>query len=364
MKSCRLLTSSPLIALVAAMSAHPVHAQNPGATGTVVSGRVVVQVFVRLSDEETMYAPIAGLGLGFLRSPQDTAMAVTDASGSAIILLSPGKYRLVSLAPTRWKGATYTWSVPVVVQPFMSYIDLRRKEATVVGARAAVAPPAGSRVQPAIDPPQVLSTVAQQASTPTTTAGASVPATYAPVVSGLVPQSGLERSRSAGFYLGLGLEGDGMVANESGSTTESGGGVGLVLGYGFSKRFSLYGELSGATMQTADASGNYALAHVDLGTRVHFRAGPNALVPFLQLGLTGRAVAADFGDFSASANGGGISFGGGLNAHISPSAGFSAAVTWTYGNFDQVQVGNWTYSGYSINMTSARLHLGMVWFPN
>jgi hypothetical protein len=359
-----MLAPSARFALVAAVLAHSVHAQKPGATGTVVSGRVVVQVFVRLSDEETMYAPVAGLGLGFLRSPQDTAMAVTDASGSAIILLSPGKYRLVSLAPTRWKGATYTWSVPVVVQPFMSYIDLRRKEATVLGARATVAPPAGSRVQPAIDPPQVLSTFAQQASTATTPAGAYVPATYTPVVSGLVAQSGLERSRSAGFYAGLGLEGDGIAANESGSTTESGAGVGLVLGYSFSKRFSLYGELSAARMEMADGGGTYALGHVDLGTRVHFRAGPNILVPFLQFGLSRRAVAADFGNLSSSASGGGFSFGGGLNTHISPSAAFSTVVTWTIGNLDQVQVGTWTSTGYSINMTSARLQLGMVWFPN
>ena len=364
MKGSRLLTSSALVTLASAILVHAVEAQKPGATGTVVNGRVVVQVFVTLSDAETVYSPVAGLGLGFFRSPRDTAFTVTDASGSATILLPPGDYRLVSLSPIRWKGATYTWSVPVVVQPHMSYIDLRRKEATV-SAPAVAATRERSRVQPAVDPPQVVSAPVQQASTPAPVASSSVPApaTYAQESSRMVVQSAVERSRSTGFYFGLGLEGDGILANESGSTSESGGGLGLVLGYGFSRRFSLYGELSGATMESADGSGTYALAHADLGTRVHFRAGAGTVVPFLQVGLSGRAVAANLGDYNASGRGGGVSAGGGLNVHISPSAAFSGAVTWTSGNFDRWQAGNWTYSGYSIGATSARLHLGMVWFP-
>jgi hypothetical protein len=383
-KVSRLLASSALVTLASAILVHAVDAQKPGATGTVVNGRVVVQVFVSLSDDETAYSPVAGLGLGFFRSPRDTAFTVTDGSGSATILLPPGNYRLASLSPIRWKGATYMWSVPVVVQPYMSYIDLRRKEA-IVSRPAVAATRERSRVQPAIDPPQVVSAPAQQVSTPAPVAATpapvaatpapiaptsapvaptSVPATYAQESSRMVVQQpAMQRSRSTGFYFGLGLEGDGILANESGSTSESGGGLGLVLGYGFTRRFSLYSELSGATMQSADGSGSYSLAHADLGTRVHFRAGAGTVVPFLQVGLSGRAVAANLGDYNASGRGGGVSAGGGLNVHISPAAAFSGAVTWTTGNFDKWQAGNWTYSGYSIGATSARLHLGMVWFP-
>jgi hypothetical protein len=351
-----------LVTLASATVVRAVDAQKPGATGTVVNGRVVVQVFVTLSDDETLYSPVAGLGLGFFQSPKDTAFTVTDGSGSAIILLPPGNYRLVSLSPTRWKGTTYAWSVPVVVQPYMKYIDLRRKEATVSATAVTAAPREPSRVQPAIDPPQVLATAAEQRSTQTTVAAAPAPVAYVDQGSRIV-QSAVERSRSTGFYLGLGLEGNGLVPNESGSMSESGGGLGLVLGYGFGKRFSLYAEMSGATMEYADGSGSYALAHADLGTRVHFRAGPNVVVPFLQVGLSGRTMAVDFNDFSGSGSGGGISLGGGLNAHLSPSAAFSATMTWTVGKFDR-WAGNWSDPGYSMDATSARLHLGMVWFPN
>jgi hypothetical protein len=352
------------MSLASATFVRAVDAQKPGATGTVVNGRVVVQVFVTLSDDETLYSPVAGLGLGFIRSPRDTTFTVTDGSGSAIVLLPPGNYRLVSGSPTRWKGATYAWSVPVVVQPYMSAINLRRKEAAVSAPAVAAAPPERSRVQPTIDPPQVLSTPAQQLPTTPTAPASPAPVAHVEQGSRVVVPSGIERSRSTGFYLGLGLEGNGLLPKERGSTSESGGGLGVVLGYGLGRRFSLYAEMSGATMEYADGSGSYALAHADLGTRLHFRAGPNAVVPFLQVGLSGRTMAVDFNDFSGSGSGGGISFGGGLNAHLSPSAAFSAAMTWTVGNFDR-WAGNWSYpGGYSMNATSARLHLGMVWFPN
>ena len=95
---------SAVLSLSAAFASLPLHAQTAGATGTTVNGRVVVQVFVTLSDDQTMYHPVAGLPLGFTRSARDTAIAVTDRSGSATILLQPGQYRVVSLMPTQWKG--------------------------------------------------------------------------------------------------------------------------------------------------------------------------------------------------------------------------------------------------------------------
>jgi hypothetical protein len=45
---------SAVLSLSAAVASQPVHAQAVGTTGTTVNGRVVVQVFVTLSDEATM----------------------------------------------------------------------------------------------------------------------------------------------------------------------------------------------------------------------------------------------------------------------------------------------------------------------
>lgn len=103
---------------------------------------------------------------------------------------------------------------------------------------------------------------------------------------------------------------------------------------------------------------------MDLGARVHFRAGPNVVVPFLQSGLAGRAVAADVNGSTVSGSGGGLSLGGGLNAHFTPSVAFSGAVMWTVGTFDTFRVDNQTVAGSSIDATTARVHLGIIWFPH
>src|SRR5262245_10391905 len=76
---------STLLALSTAFAALPLQGQVGGA-GSVVNGRVVVQVFVTLSDDATPYHPVSGLPLGFIRTPRDTSIAVTDRTGSAILL--------------------------------------------------------------------------------------------------------------------------------------------------------------------------------------------------------------------------------------------------------------------------------------
>jgi hypothetical protein len=172
-----------------------------------------------------------------------------------------------------------------------------------------------------------------------------------------------QKSTSSGFFVGLGLEGNGVTTNQSGgSTTESGSGGGLVLGYGFNDRWSLYGDVSSAIIN-ASGGGTYDIAHLDVGARVHFRTGPNTVVPFLQFGLAGRGVSANVNGSTVTGNGGGVSLGGGLNAHFSPRVAFSGAVTWTVGSFDNFAVDGQNVAAGSVSVTSARLHLGVVWFP-
>ena len=175
-------------------------------------------------------------------------------------------------------------------------------------------------------------------------------------------QAAIQKSYSSGFFIGLGAEGDGLTTNQVGAAAESGSGVGLVLGYGFSPQLSLYGQLSGAAM-TSSAGDAYSLTHIDIGARVHFRTGPNIVVPFMQLGLTGRAVSADDGGSTVTSSGGGVSLGGGLNAHFTPAVALSAAVTWTLGDFDTFHVDKRSLPGYGVNATTARVHLGLIWFP-
>ena len=96
----------------------------------------------------------------------------------------------------------------------------------------------------------------------------------------------------SGFFVGVGYEGDAIVGNDVGlnSATESGRGVGIVLGYGFDPRWFYYGTLSGANINSVVFGETYGLGHLRSGTRIHFLAGPSRVVPFVQAGLAGRAV--------------------------------------------------------------------------
>jgi hypothetical protein len=185
---------------------------------------------------------------------------------------------------------------------------------------------------------------------------------------GIMSQASIiQKSRSGGFFVGTGFEGNGIVTDMSGSSTsESGVGGALVLGYGFSPRWSLYGELSTARINTSEG-GTYSLAEVDIGTRVHFLTPTHTAVPFIQFGLSGRGETETLplysGSQTDSRSGAAVFFGGGANVHITPAFAFSGGVTWSVGVFNTYTVDNQSVSRPTARATSARVHLGVIWFP-
>jgi hypothetical protein len=173
-----------------------------------------------------------------------------------------------------------------------------------------------------------------------------------------------QKSSASKFFVGVGAEGNAIAGYQGGisTTTDSGRGVGFVLGYGFGPRWSLYSDFSAASINATDGS-TYSLAHVDIGTRVHFLAGTHKVVPFVQVGLSGRAISQDIGTETFAASGAGVAFGGGLNAHFTPAFAFSAAVTWSVGDFTNFTRGSQSVTQDAVSATSARVHLGVIWFP-
>jgi hypothetical protein len=166
----------------------------------------------------------------------------------------------------------------------------------------------------------------------------------------------------------VGLEGPGVSTHVTQSgiwTREAGGGGGLVAGYGFNPRWSLYSELSAASIDQ-NGGGKYSLAHVDLGARVHFRTGPNIVVPFAQFGFSGRSMVQHFptfpGTVTTESRSAGVGIGGGLNAHFTPAFAFSGSLAWTVGDFEEYKENGQRVGGVRWNATSARVHLGVVWF--
>lgn len=170
------------------------------------------------------------------------------------------------------------------------------------------------------------------------------------------------KSRAAGFFVGGGLDGASIVVYGDPNVEESGGGADFTIGYGFSPHWSLYAQAN-ASQITAAGGGEYSLAHFDVGTRIHFRAGPHTVVPFLQIALTGRAAVDDVNGTTTTSSGGGISLGTGLNLHFTPAVAFSTSIMWTLGAFDTFTVGDRTLDGSSIIAGSTRVQFGVVSFP-
>ena len=159
-----------------------------------------------------------------------------------------------------------------------------------------------------------------------------------------------DKSRSQGFFVGGSYEGTGITVDEA-ESTESGSGFGVTFGYGFTRYFALYGQFSGASIESED--GDYGLGHFDIGTRVHFRAPAKTVVPFIQAGLSSRALRQDFGPDEV---------GGGINAHFKPALAFTAGATWSIGDVGDFKVNGTTVDTESVGMTSARVHVGIIWF--
>lgn len=141
-----------LVAVALATMAPGLAAQRvSGDPGIVINGRVLVKVYVTLSDEQAPYFPVVGLPLRFVRAPRDTVSVLTDDAGVASTTLLPGDYQLVATRPTTWRGRRYTWSVPITVRAGTGAIDLTSQNAQVIGGRVANAPrePAPPVEQPA-----------------------------------------------------------------------------------------------------------------------------------------------------------------------------------------------------------------------
>jgi len=134
------------------------------------------------------------------------------------------------------------------------------------------------------------------------------------------------KSQSSGFFIGAGVEGNSLFSAAKTNTlsaNESGIGFGLVTGYGLTPMFSLFGQMSVAAFENVPGERGSFFGQVDVGGRLHFRTGPNVVVPFVQAAwsarLRQRAESTPSDLTGEIAGGEAISLGGGINAHIRPA---------------------------------------------
>jgi hypothetical protein len=311
----------------------------------------------------------------------DVISGRTDLEGRLSMTLPSGRYTLVARPSQPIGGRTFAWSVPVTVQGSSAQtIELTNANAASDSVAVAVTtpPPPRPATQTAVGPPAgertaVSATVPSSESAVSPESASSIAGPVArPTMTNAAPASeAVSRANTSGFFIGLALNGSAIRADKVSSSTESGGGLALQLGWGFTKQFAMF--IDGSAARIASDAGDYDLAHFDIGARWHFVSPSRALVPFLEVGLTGRAASEqgvylidDFGNSyqgDLSIQGSGFSFGGGLQYFVAPAWALGGTLKWTTGTFSRVQFNNVSVDGLDLDATSARFNLGFTWYP-
>ena len=180
------------------------------------------------------------------------------------------------------------------------------------------------------------------------------------------------RVNTSGFFLGLGLGISSLESDDLTDGTESGGGLALALGYGFTPRFTLLLEAAAASLD-AEEGEEVALGHFDIGARYHFLMQRRRVVPFVEVAFTGRAllqedaiVVTDEGDSfegDLEISGGGFTVGGGVLYYLNPRWALTGTLKFTGGEFSEVKVGRVSVSGFELDASTTRLFLGANWYP-
>jgi hypothetical protein len=178
------------------------------------------------------------------------------------------------------------------------------------------------------------------------------------------------RSTTSGLFLGFSLNGSAVNLDEVPvGGTPSGVGASLGLGYGFNRVISAY--LEGAVAPINIDGDAALLSHVDAGARFHFANRERSVIPFLDVGVTRRAINADDvpdNDRPGTSNdqefaGTVLTAGGGVLYFFDPRWAVNGNARFTNGEFDQVKLNGRPVQNFSFFSVSTRLNLGVTWFP-
>jgi hypothetical protein len=181
-----------------------------------------------------------------------------------------------------------------------------------------------------------------------------------------IPGSAFEtpvRSSVAGFSVGAYLNGT-AATYEGDSTIESGAGLTLRLGYGFSTNFEVFAQMAGASLQHDGYTDRYGVGHFDMGVHYNFSQAASKNRPYVFGALSGRALTMEVVDLDLR----GVAFtaGGGLRHFFNPALALDVNLGMTFGSLGEGRAGggSWQDLGSdSIGMTTSRFNMGLSWHP-
>jgi hypothetical protein len=179
-----------------------------------------------------------------------------------------------------------------------------------------------------------------------------------------------QKSTTRGLHLGVHLQAASLQVQEA--DPASGGGLGVRVGYGINRFVTLYAEADGIQVEAGDPerlSGDWGMAHAELGARVHFANSLRGWVPYVGVALGSRVVSVDNAQAlnqdvgTVDFNGGAFSFGFGVYAYFTETVALEAGVKVSSGEFTEIDIGPYSIEGLDIDAQSTRFKVGVVWWP-
>jgi hypothetical protein len=183
--------------------------------------------------------------------------------------------------------------------------------------------------------------------------------------------------RLTGFMLGahtIGAQGISISGADVDGTlsTGFGAGMGVMVGYGFNRIWSVYTSLDGARQRASgsmDIDGTFGLAHAEIGARANLPFGTPTTVPYASASFGSRALDAKVKDntgdsYDISLSGGMFAIGGGVQHFISSTLALDGGLELGVGKFGHYDEDG-DESDITVNSsTSVRLRFGVTWRPS
>ena len=159
-----------------------------------------------------------------------------------------------------------------------------------------------------------------------------------------------------GVYIGLSLLGTSFDVPEFSDDNDTGGGLGLEIGYNFNTNVAIFISLDGSEM-SPDVGENYTLGHLDLGVEGRLGNAESSFLPFGKVALIGAAATQEFEQGDIEVSGGGIGLGIGFYYFVNDNFALDLGYTYSWININEVKIGSVSVE-IDENANSGRLGLG------
>jgi len=177
------------------------------------------------------------------------------------------------------------------------------------------------------------------------------------------------RSETRGLLLGAHLSSTSLEIEDG--DRETGGGGGLMIGYGVSRRVAIYLGVTGTRVRVSnpDIGDEYTLGQADLGVRVSFRGPEDRFIPYFVAAVTGMSAKADIpigngATVEGEMRGGGLTLGGGFSHYFNPSLALDVSLLLTGGRFTELRFGPISAEiPDELEANAGRLTIGLNWSP-